>query len=63
MRLNVDRGLCQGHAQCVLAAPHLLALDESEKSTPIEGSKASDYPQEAYDAELLCPERAITLEL
>jgi ferredoxin len=63
MRLVVDRELCQGHAQCVLAAPHLLVLDENDKSTPLEGAAADDHPQEAYDAELLCPERAITIVL
>jgi ferredoxin len=62
MRLIVDHQLCQGHAQCVLAAPHLLELDENDQSRPIDGSNASDYPQEASDAELLCPERAIALE-
>jgi ferredoxin len=61
MRLVVDHGLCEGHAQCVLAAPHLLVLNENEKSVPIEGIDAARHPQEASDAELLCPERAITI--
>lgn len=60
MRLKVDRQLCLGHAQCVLAAPHLFELDEQEKSVPLDVDP-SDHPREAEDAELLCPEHAISL--
>jgi ferredoxin len=61
MRLVVDRDRCKGHAQCVLAAPHLLALDEGRKSSLIGTGRVADYLDEARDAELLCPEFAITL--
>jgi ferredoxin len=61
MQLVVDRGRCKGHAQCVLAAPHLLALDESHKSSLINVEGTAEYVDEARDAELLCPEFAITL--
>ncbi|HXW79584.1 MAG TPA: ferredoxin [Acidimicrobiales bacterium] len=61
MRLVVDRDRCKGHAQCVLAAPHLLALDESRRSSLIDMARVDEYKDEARDAELLCPEFAITL--
>ena len=61
MRLVVDRDRCKGHAQCVLAAPHLLALDQSHKSSLIDEERVGEYVDEARDAELLCPEFAITL--
>jgi ferredoxin len=61
MRLIVDRDRCRGHAQCVLAAPDLLALDEKRKSSLIDGAQVRDHVDEARDAELLCPEFAITL--
>ena len=61
MRLVVDRDRCKGHAQCVLAAPHLLVLDESRKSSLIDVAAWCEYVDEARDAELLCPEFAITL--
>ncbi len=61
MRLVVDRNRCKGHAQCVLAAPHLLALDEWHKSTLTDAARVEDYVDEARDAELLCPEFAVTL--
>jgi ferredoxin len=61
MQLVVDRNRCRGHAQCVLAAPHLLALDSSRKSSLIDAALVPEYGDEARDAELLCPEFAITL--
>ena len=62
MRLVVDRDRCKGHAQCVLAAPHLLALDQWRKSSLVADEPVDEYADEARDAELLCPEFAITLE-
>ncbi len=61
MRLVIDRQLCAGHAQCVLAAPHLVELGPDDKSALIDGADPADHPEEARDAELLCPELAISL--
>lgn len=61
MRIVVDHQLCMGHAQCVLAAPHLVTLGDDDKAVPLEDVDAADFPREAEDAELLCPEHAISL--
>jgi ferredoxin len=61
VRLSVDHALCVGHAMCVLAAPDLFALNEDEKSEPIVEVVPPAQEQGARDAELLCPENAITI--
>jgi hypothetical protein len=38
-----------------------LTLNADEKSEPLLGVAVSDYESEARDAELLCPENAITI--
>lgn len=61
MRLSVDHELCMGHAMCVLAAPDLFALNDEEKSEPIGDVVPPAQEHAARDAELLCPENAITI--
>ena len=55
MRLVVDRDRCKGHAQCVLAAPHLLVLDESHKSSLIDVERVGEYVDEARGRGIALP--------
>jgi ferredoxin len=50
-----------GHAMCVLAAPDLFALNDEEKSEPIGDVVPPAQEHAARDADLLCPENAITI--
>jgi ferredoxin len=61
MRLTVDPGRCRGHAQCVLAAPNVVMLNDDGKSHVITELVDPAYADEARTAELLCPEEAFTI--
>jgi ferredoxin len=61
VRLSVDHELCVGHAMCALAAPDLFALNDDEKSEPLVDVVPAAQEQAARDAELLCPENAISI--
>lgn len=64
IKLTVDAELCTGHGRCYTVAPDLLSYDE-EGYVTIRG-QTIDVPagQEpaARDAEMACPESAITIE-
>ena len=63
MKLLLDFEVCEGHGECVVAAPELFDLDE-------DGAKAiilNDEPEEALRAKAieavkLCPVAALRLE-
>ena len=63
IKLTVDAELCTGHGRCYTVAPDLLTYDE-EGFVTIRG-QTIDIPagQEsaARDAEMACPESAITI--
>ena len=61
MRLTVDPSRCRGHAQCVLAAPNVVMLNDDGKSEVISERVDPAYADEARTAELLCPEEAFTI--
>jgi len=61
MQLHVDLQRCRGHGQCVIAAPHVLRIGTRGQSTLINESLTDSFIDEARDAELLCPEEAISL--
>jgi ferredoxin len=61
MRLIVDPARCKGHAQCVLAAPNVVTLDENGKSRVQQELIDAAFADEARTAELLCPEEALTI--
>jgi ferredoxin len=62
VKLEIDRSRCRGHAQCVAAAPHLIRLDADGKAELIPSVSGSEWIGEARDAELLCPEEALSFE-
>jgi ferredoxin len=61
MRLLVDTDRCKGHAQCVLAAPNVVELNDEGKSRVLHELIDPAHEDEARTAELLCPEEAFTI--
>ncbi|MEO3787550.1 ferredoxin [Actinocorallia sp. B10E7] len=62
MRISVDPDRCQGHAQCLSAAPELFGFDdEAEHALPLQEKVPAGQEPVARRAAAACPERAITL--
>ncbi len=59
--LRIDRERCEGHGQCVLAAPDLLHLDEAGEVV-IDVPDVSDRLEAAKKAVKVCPAIALTIE-
>lgn len=63
MKVRIIDGLCEGHGQCVPAAPEVFALDDDDEEVRV---LVEELPI-ALDAKvkragLLCPTRAIVVE-
>ena len=61
MKIDVDRRLCQTHAQCVLVAPEVFALDQDGALTYVAEPDES-LRAKVEDAEEICPTGAIAIE-
>lgn len=62
MRPIVDQGLCQGYANCVLAAPDVFDLDdESGLAHVIDEHPSEDRRQAVEEAVRTCPTNAISV--
>jgi len=61
VRIVVDKGRCQGHAQCAALAPDLFVLDDLGYLALADVEVADDNATTARRAALACPERAITI--
>lgn len=60
MKVDVDRSICEIHAQCVYAAPDVFGLDEDDELV-YDPSPATVHDDAVRDAALLCPVQAIKL--
>jgi len=60
MKVKVDRGLCIGVGNCVVAAPKVFKLDQQNKAVAADASSADE--ETLWDAAQSCPENAIILE-
>ena len=60
MKVKVDRELCSGVGNCVVVAPSVFALDESNKAEILEPASVDDDTLLA--AAESCPEKAIIVE-
>lgn len=63
MRILVDRDRCEGHGQCVAAAPDVFDLDEDGIAvlrTP--DALSADLAEAAAAAAEVCPVAALALE-
>ncbi len=60
MKVRVDRDLCEGAGNCVVAAPTVFALDEENKALVLKPSSVDD--DTLYEAAESCPASAIIIE-
>ncbi len=62
MQVSVDLELCQAYANCVLAAPEVFDLDESESHAVVLAEHPDDQLRpKVEEAVRSCPVRAIML--
>lgn len=63
MKLLVDFAACEGHGECVVAAPELFDLDESgEKVVVLDDEPGDALRDKAIESVKLCPVAALRLE-
>ena len=60
MRVSVDRGICDLHGQCVLAAPELFSFDEAGELVVVE-HVPGELAAKARSAAAVCPTGAVEL--
>ncbi len=60
LRVDVDRGLCENHGQCVHAAPEVFAFDDEEELV-VDPAPAARHEADVRTAVAACPVRALTL--
>ena len=62
LRVELKLDKCQGYANCVIEAPDVFDLDESEgKAVALQELVPADLAASAREAEGACPVHAITL--
>jgi ferredoxin len=62
-RIQIDGARCDGHGECVIAAPELFALDDSgELAIVLIEHPGAELAQRAAAAAKLCPCGAITVQ-
>lgn len=60
MNVDVDRAICEIHAQCVFAAPEVFSLDEDDELV-YNPSPDKEHDDAVRNAALVCPVQAIKL--
>ncbi|GGX98645.1 ferredoxin [Litchfieldella qijiaojingensis] len=60
MKICVDRGKCQDHGQCIIAAPDIFRFDE-DGTLQYEPHVDESLREAAEEASDVCPEQAITI--
>lgn len=61
MHITVDRGLCQDHGQCAIAAPAVFRIEDDGKLA-YDASPPESLRDEAEEAADVCPVQAILIE-
>ena len=61
MKVWVDPEKCEGHIRCVQAAPEVFHQDEQGHSYTSAEDVPEEYHERVWQAELSCPEHAITV--
>ncbi len=61
MRIEVDRGSCQGAGLCALTAPDVFDQDDAGVVELLDANPPDTETDAVYTAENLCPARAITV--
>jgi ferredoxin len=62
LRVTVDRMRCDGHALCLLNAPDVFELDETEHAVVTNPTPSEEERGAVLQARLQCPTQAITVE-
>jgi ferredoxin len=62
VNVSVDRTVCRGHAQCVMIAPEVFALDDSDRARVLTPAVLPEHEAAVDDASVMCPQAAITIE-
>ena len=63
MHINVDYDLCEGHGQCILAAPDVFDLpDDSEQVVVIDPDPPEAVRDAVIQAAAMCPAQAIRVQ-
>lgn len=62
MHISVDYGLCEGHGQCLMAAPELFDLpDGADQVVVLDTDPPESLRDKAVRAAAMCPALAITV--
>lgn len=62
MHISVDYTLCEGHGQCLMAAPELFDLpDDAEQVVVLDADPSESLRDRAIRAAAMCPALAITV--
>lgn len=60
MHITVDYDLCEGHGQCILAAPDVFDLpDDAEQVELLDADPAEQQREAIVRAAAMCPAQAI----
>ncbi|CAM3184201.1 ferredoxin [Mycobacterium intermedium] len=60
MHVTLDYTLCEGHGQCIMAAPDVFDLpDDSEQAVVLNPDPAADEQDAVVRAAAMCPAQAI----
>ncbi|MGA9489027.1 MAG: ferredoxin [Mycobacterium sp.] len=60
MQITVDYDLCEGHGQCILAAPDVFDLpDDAEQVELLDAHPAEERREVIVRAAAMCPAQAI----
>ena len=63
MRITVDYHLCEGHGQCILAAPQVFDLpDDSEHVVILDAHPHEAMRAAVIQAAAMCPAQALQIE-
>lgn len=60
MRAEVDRGVCENHGQCVIAAPDVFSMDD-DGVLIVDEEAIESHAAEVEDAADVCPVQAILI--
>ncbi|BBX20114.1 ferredoxin [Mycolicibacterium duvalii] len=63
MRITVDYDLCEGHGQCLMAAPDVFDLpDGADQVVLLEPQPPADQHDAVIRAAAMCPAQALRVE-
>lgn len=63
MKVLFDRDVCEGHGECVVAAPDIFELDDTgDKAVLLQPEPSEELRDQAIKAVKICPIAALQLE-